>query len=91
MIGDFRAQFPEFDEASDALVQQKLGQAQRSFDAELFGEKYQDAVMYKTADLLASSPFSRTMRLDKGQGPTVYAAALEGIVRSVPASALAVD
>jgi hypothetical protein len=90
-LARFRAEFPEFEDASDALAQAKLDEAHRAFDEALFGARYLDAVRYKAATLIASSPFGKSMRLAKGEGATVYAEPLETILRAVPASGVAVE
>lgn len=87
----FRSEFPEFDDATGGMVQARLDQAHRAFSREVFGDRYADAVRYKAADLLASSPLAKSMRLDKGNGPSVYREALEDILRGVPATGVVVD
>lgn len=85
----FRQEFPEFVDAGDGLVAAKLAEAHRSFDTDLFGDRYLDAVKYKTAHLIASSPFGRSLRLnrgDGGEGDTIYAASLMAVTKVIPGS-----
>ena len=90
-LSEFLGEFPEFADSDDWLVQSRLNQAHRAFSEEVFGARYLDAVRYKTADLLASSPLARNLRLDKGDGASVYREALADILVSVPATGVVVD
>jgi len=79
-LGAFMAEFPEFADAEDDLVAARLAQAHRLFSEEILGDRYLDAVRYKTADLIAASPFGKSLRLEKGNGPSIYAETLADIL-----------
>ena len=90
-LATFRSEFPEFVDAPEGLVQSRLDQAHRAFSEAVFGARYLDAVRYKAADLIASSPFGKSMRLEKGEGPTIYAETLKDILASVPATGVVIE
>lgn len=90
-LANFLSEFPEFREAEPATVQAKLDQAHRAYSPSVLGPVYLDAVRYKTADLLSSSPFGRSLRLDKGNGPSIYVEQLERVLAGVAASGSYVD
>jgi hypothetical protein len=68
----FTASYPEFRTASPELVEAKLQEAARRVSASAFGSRYDDAVALMAADLLWSSPFGATLRLDGSGGPSEY-------------------
>lgn len=84
-VEDFRARFPEFNSADVPLVGIKLAEAHRMFDRELFGDLYIDAVAYKTAELLAMSPYGKHARLSEKTAETTYAVVVRDICSKVPA------
>ena len=86
----FLQEFPEFDTADAALVIIKLAQAHRSFDEVLLGASFLDAVGYKTAELLALSPYGKSSRLSDKTAETTYRIALEDILGRVPSRGMAV-
>ena len=59
----WRLRFPEFDSASDTLVDGFLAQAWRRIDEEVWGEKADDGHGLLTAHLLALSPHGQMARL----------------------------
>lgn len=65
-VARFKAAFPEFENATDALVQAKIDDAEGRLNERVFGTLWTQAVMYQTAHLLAASPFGRKMRLTDG-------------------------
>ena len=81
---EFLERFPEFVTAGEPLTSMKLAEAHRSFDAELFGNLYLDAVGYKAAELLALSPYGTNQRLKESSTQTTYAVALADICSRVP-------
>lgn len=78
----FKAQRPEFDALSDALVQLHLDQATRALDARVFGATFDDAVSLHAAELLALSPYGLQARLVAKDGSTTYGKLLERLKRA---------
>lgn len=64
-VASFKAQYPEFEEAGDPLIQAKLNDAAVNVDAATWGTEADAAVMLTAAHNLAISPFGRNTRLDK--------------------------
>jgi hypothetical protein len=83
----FVTEFEEFNQLGQPVVEAKIGEAQRSFDVELLGACYDDAVKYKTAILLMSMPGGRPMALTKDKA-TPYESSLQNILNGVPARGL---
>lgn len=83
----FIDEFEEFRLLSRLVVEAKIGEAERSFDKDLFGKQYDDAVKYKTASLLCSMPGGRPMALTKDKA-TPYDTRLDEILKGVPARCL---
>lgn len=71
---------PEWANASSALVDAKLATAQNLLDSDVLGDLYDYAVVLKTCQLLAISPFARDMKLSASNGTTIYDHALEEIL-----------
>jgi hypothetical protein len=73
---EFKTDFPEFSELTDAYVNVKLGEAEAMLDEDAFGEAdndlYNVAVGYKAAHLLALSPFGKQLQLTNDDGQSVY-------------------
>lgn len=63
-LATFRAQYPEFMRAPDALVAGKLADAANRMDAALYADSYEEAHGLLTAHLVAMSPFGTNARLD---------------------------
>ncbi len=84
-LAEFAERFPEFESAGENLVASKLAEAHRSFDEELFGNLYLDAVGYKCAELLSFSSYGKNTRLSEKGTETTYRVALEDICSKVPA------
>lgn len=61
-LDTFRQRFPEFDQASDRLVNGALAEAAGQTSAEAWGENYDTAHALLTADILWLSPFGASMR-----------------------------
>lgn len=73
-LSDFRGSFPEFDSASDDLVEAKLAEATAAIDAGLWGAD--ERVKYLTAHLVETSPSGYEMRKANG-GRSTYLAEFE--------------
>jgi hypothetical protein len=71
-LATFRARFPEFADADDALVQEKLDEAARRTPAGEWTTVENDAHAYLAAHLLALSPFGRDARLSEKDGSSTY-------------------
>lgn len=78
-LAAFRAAFPEFDTADDALVNAHLDMAEGRVDSEVFGDNYDAAHGYMTAHLLAISPYGNTAKLVAKDGTTTYGKNYEGL------------
>ena len=65
-LATFRVNFPEFTNATDALLQAAIDRASTLCDATTYGDLHTQAVLFTAADDLAMSPFSREMRLKDG-------------------------
>lgn len=80
---DFLARFPEFEPASKAMIEAALDEAVRNVDVEIFGSKTDDAVRWKTAHLLAVSPFGQQARLMSKDGSTTYEVRFWALAKSM--------
>jgi hypothetical protein len=78
----FKARYPEFNPASDAVVTAALADAVPYIDPGLFSTDTDQAVGLKAAHILAISPFGQNARLVAEDGSTTYAKALEPLVRA---------
>lgn len=79
----FKARRPEFDPIADATVSAALAEATRRTDARVFGDRFDDAVSLRAADLLATGAFGLPARTDPkaATGPSTYAQQLATLVR----------
>lgn len=80
-VAGFKSAFPEFGQAPDATVAEKLASALRQTDSGVWGNQYEDGVFLRTADLLAKCPYGRKMQLVNKDGSTAYSADLERLER----------
>jgi hypothetical protein len=80
---EFQEEFLEFAGAPSDLVQAKINDAVRRTSERAWGSDWRMGVMYRTADLLAKSPFGRKLRLVNKDGTTAYTADLRTMVRRV--------
>lgn len=85
---EFKERFPEFDTATitDAQVQSKLDQAERSMDSTVWGDLFDDGQGQYAAHLLALSPEGQDAGLRMGGGAnqrTVYQQEYEKLARRV--------
>jgi hypothetical protein len=71
-LSTFRTKHPEFEKASDSLIQATLDSAEDMLDADIFGNQFDSAHEYLTAHLLALSPFGRNAKLTSKDGRSVY-------------------
>jgi hypothetical protein len=71
-LSTFRAAFPEFKTAPDALVLEKLGEAAIEIKASVWGDFADKGQKYLAAHLIASSPYGGTARLTKDGQSTTY-------------------
>lgn len=79
----FLARFPEFEPASIAMIEGALVDARSNVDGAVFGTKTDEAVRWKTAHLLAITPFGQQARLVSKDGSTTYGEYFMQLVRSV--------
>ena len=85
----FKARFPEFSSADDALVAAKLAQATNSMDDVVWGDKFDDGQGQLAAHLLALSPQGQNAGLRMGAGAnqrTVYQEQFERLEQLVGTS-----
>lgn len=68
----FKARYPEFATASDALVTASLADAAAYVDASLAPVDADRGIGLKAADILALSPFGQTARMQSKDGSTTY-------------------
>lgn len=76
----FLAEQPEWANAPTDLVDAKLATAQNLLDSDVLGDLYDYAVVLKTCQLLAVSPFARDMERSSNDGTTIYDRALNDIL-----------
>ncbi len=71
-IEEFLNMRPEFNNPGQTGVAAALAMAERRTSQAVFGDSYDEAVMWLAADILTSGMHGRAARLDKGDGPTIY-------------------
>ncbi len=71
-VGDLRARHAEFAKTADGLIEQRLAEAARSIDAEVYGETYGDSQIALAAHFLATSPAGAPARLESSKGESTY-------------------
>ena len=72
-VEQFKAKFPVFDQAPDAVLQAQLDAAERYWDEGALGaELYFEAVAYQAADLLSKQPFGTQMALTTDDEDNVF-------------------
>lgn len=81
-LASFRVAFPEFEGASDTLVQAKLDEATTALDERVFGVRFDEAVRYRAAHTLAISPFGQNARLVAKDGSTTYGTLFDAVCRA---------
>lgn len=72
-VGELKGRFPEFCDAPDTLVAKVLEEACRRTNETVWGDRFQDGVLYLAAHLLAINPQSRNMaKCCDDKGGTTY-------------------
>ena len=69
---EFRAIFPAFSRASDALIEERLAQAERRTPGAIWGDLQEDGVKYLAAHLLALEPQARDLAKGERFGESAY-------------------
>ena len=69
-LSAFRLRHPEFDSASDGLVDEALTAAALRVHEDTWGDRYDEAHGLQTAHLLWTSPFGAGMRAEGGGDST---------------------
>jgi len=82
-LAGFRALFPEFAKANDALVQSRLDQAAKRLDVAVWGIRIDEGHGLLTAHLLALSPFGQAARLVSDKGQTTYGKQYQDILPEI--------
>ncbi len=79
----FKARFEEFTPLGDSVVSAALAEATRRTDARVLGDRFDDAVALRAADLLATGAFGLPARADakENAGPSKYAQQLATLLR----------
>ena len=86
-LAAFRAFFPEFVDAEDALITLHIADAVAVTPTDIFTEDLADIVVkYRTAWSLSCSPWGRHARLIDDESKNTYEACLEPYLAMAPAS-----
>lgn len=83
----FVSRFPEFTDTNDVApgaIEAALSTAATFVSSTRWGSRYEDAVMYKAAHLLAMSPMGENARLEKGSEKTTYGVVFDSMLRALP-------
>ena len=80
---EFRALFPEFTGASDALIQSRLTWAEDRTPADVWGDKRDQGIAWLAAHFLALLPEAKDMRKGEAPGETSYGRERKRLARSV--------
>ena len=78
-----KVRFAEFAPVDDSVVSAAIAEASRRSDSRVFGDRLDDAITLRAADLIATGAFGLPARQDpKGNtGPSTYAQQLTTLVR----------
>lgn len=78
-----KARHEEFAPIGDSVVSAAIAEATRRTDARVFGDRYDDAIMLRACDLIASGAFGVPARAEPkdNAGPTRYAQQLATLIR----------
>lgn len=79
----FKAIFPEFSRATDALVLSRITMAEQRTEVEVWGDLHSQGVAWLTAHLLCLLPEAKDLRLDQGDGMTPYGRERDRLARVV--------
>lgn len=71
-LANFRIRYPEFEGASDTLVNSALDDAMKEVSEQAFGTASQQAGFVYAAMVLAISPFGQQARLSAKDGESTY-------------------
>ncbi len=82
-VAEFLLEYPTFTNAPTTLIQAKLNDAVSRTNLAVWGDKYTQGVMLRTADLLAKTPEGRRMRLVQADGKSIWDDDLRSLVRLV--------
>lgn len=86
----FRARFPEFQNVSNALITEALTAALAFVDADQWGVKRAEGVLYRAAHLLACSPWGNAARLVSKDGTSTYQLQYKQLVREIGIGMMAI-
>lgn len=81
----FRAEFPEFQNATDALVTALLARSALEVDSPTYGSRYDHAHGLLTAHYISCSPGGEVSRLQTDKSETTYGKAYLKLQRSAAA------
>lgn len=68
----FRAIFPEFTRATDALIDSRISMATQRTPADVWGDLQAQGIAWMTAHMLALLPEAKDMRKGEPAGETMY-------------------
>ena len=71
-LAAFRSTFPEFQSATDVMVQSRLDQAAARMDLAIWGTRYEEGHGLLAAHLLALSPYGQMARMVSKSGTSTY-------------------
>lgn len=73
---------PEFTDASTALVEWAIAQAEARIDETVLGDSYDQAVEWQACELLSHSPFGIQMRLVADPTKSIYRGPLDELLKA---------
>lgn len=81
---EFKALFPEFDGASNTLVESRIAWAEARTPADVWGADYRDqGIAFLTAHFLALLPQAKALRKGETPGATMYLTERQRLARIV--------
>ena len=86
-VSGFVAKFPEFSEVGDlapASITSAISTARSFVSQSLWGDRYEDGVLYKAAHLLAMTPMGENARLEKSSPETTYGLVFKDMLKALP-------
>lgn len=79
----FRAEFPDFQNTDETVIDRALRDAYLLYDATVWGNKYDLIVSWEAADQLSYSGMGEKARLKKDPSETVYRKRIDSLTNQV--------
>lgn len=79
----FKAEFPEFDNTENAVIQSRLSMASRQINATVWGAKTNDGIKMLAAHLIALAPLGEQAKLRHENRGTIYGDQYEALKAQV--------